>query len=217
MKGLLIKDFKLMKNMKNSLLMIFVIVLGMSYYMKDFSFIIVYLGILGTSFTSSTLSYDEFDNGYAFLFSLPVTKKGYVVEKYGLGLIMSGGGWLLGSILTTIAGVIRSTSPIIESVMMSLALLPVVLILLSFMLPFHIKFGGEKGKIVMISVGGGLFVAGILVVKFAKGLNVDLDAIGQNLSFMSLGAMIAGGIGIGVVILLLSCRISISIVKKWEV
>lgn len=216
MKGLLIKDMKLMKNMKNSLLMILVIALGMSYYMKDLSFIIVYLALLGTTFTSSTLSYDEFDKGYAFLFALPVTKKDYVIEKYGLGLILSGGGWLLGTVLVTVAGLLRNTGSVADNLTMGLMLLPVPLFLLSILLPFHLKFGGEKGRIVMIIVAGALFVVGILGAQLAKEMNLDIDAMWENLPVMGTGAMIVCGIGIGLILLVLSCRISISIIKKWE-
>lgn len=77
MKGLLIKDMKLMKNMRNSIVMILLIAVGMGSYLKDGSFLIVYLSLIGATFTTSTLSYDEFDNGYSFLFSLPVTRKSY--------------------------------------------------------------------------------------------------------------------------------------------
>ena len=66
MKGLLIKDLRLMKNMGNSLAIILLVAVGMSFYSSDMSFIVIYLAIIGTSFTSSTISYDEFDNGNAF-------------------------------------------------------------------------------------------------------------------------------------------------------
>ena len=91
MKGLLIKDIRLMKNMRNSIIMILLIAVSMGAYMKDVSFIITYLALIGASFTTSTMSYDEFDNGYTFLLSLPVTRKGYVLEKYAFGLLLGGG------------------------------------------------------------------------------------------------------------------------------
>ncbi len=216
MKGLLIKDMKLMKNMKNSLLMILIIAVGMSYYMKDLSFIIVYLALLGATFTSSTLSYDEFDKGYTFLFSLPVTKKEYVIEKYGLGLIMSGGGWLLGTVLATVAGLIRNNGFAMDNIMVGITLLPIPMILLSILLPFHLKFGGEKGRIVMISVVGVLIVVGVIGGKLVEGMHLNIDALLENLSALSMGPMAAGGIGISLILLILSCRISISIVNKWE-
>ena len=100
MKGLLIKDLRLMKNMGNSLAIILLVAVGMSFYSSDMSFIVIYLAIIGTSFTSSTISYDEFDNGNAFLFSLPVSRKDYVLEKYLFAILMCGGGWLLGSVIS---------------------------------------------------------------------------------------------------------------------
>ena len=47
MKGLLIKDIKLMGNMKNSLLLILLISIVMTTYIKDASFLIMYLGKIG--------------------------------------------------------------------------------------------------------------------------------------------------------------------------
>lgn len=216
MKGLLIKDFRLMKNMKNSILMIIVIAMGMGAYIKDASFIITYLALIGATFTTSTMSYDEFENGYPFLLSLPVSRKGYVVEKYTFGLLLNGGGWLLGSVIATVAGVVRNTAPVTDSLMMSLALLPLALLLLSVLLPFHMKFGGEKGRIVMIIAMGLFFAVVVLGAKLAKSMHIDLDAALEKLPVMGTGTIALCGIVIGVAILLLSCRISIGIMEKKE-
>ncbi len=216
MKGLLIKDIRLMKNMRNSIIMILLIAVSMGAYMKDVSFIITYLALIGASFTTSTMSYDEFDNGYTFLLSLPVTRKGYVLEKYAFGLLLGGGGWLLGSVIVTVAGAVRNTSTVTDSLMMSLVMLPVALLLLSVLIPFHMKFGGEKGRIVMIITIGLIFAATVLGVKLAEAMNIDLDAALEKLPAMGTGAVAVGAVVISVVILLLSCRISIGIMNKKE-
>ena len=216
MKGLLIKDIRLMKNMRNSIIMILLIAVSMGAYMKDVSFIITYLALIGASFTTSTMSYDEFDNGYTFLLSLPVTRKGYVLEKYAFGLLLGGGGWLLGSVIVTVAGAVRNTSTVTDSLMMSLVMLPVALLLLSVLIPFHMKFGGEKGRIVMIITIGLIFAATVLGVKLAEAMNIDLDAALETLPVMGTGAVAVGAVVISVVILLLSCRISIGIMNKKE-
>lgn len=216
MKGLLIKDIRLMKNMRNSIIMILLIAVSMGAYMKDVSFIITYLALIGASFTTSTMSYDEFDNGYTFLLSLPVTRKGYVLEKYAFGLLLGGGGWLLGSVIVTVAGAVRNTSTVTDSLMMSLVMLPVALLLLSVLIPFHMKFGGEKGRIVMIITIGLIFAATVLGVKLAEAMNIDLDAALEKLPVMGTGAVAVGAVVISVVILLLSCRISIGIINKKE-
>lgn len=216
MKGLLIKDIRLMKNMRNSIIMILLIAVSMGAYIKDVSFIITYLALIGASFTTSTMSYDEFDNGYTFLLSLPVTRKGYVLEKYAFGLLLGGGGWLLGSVIVTVAGAVRNTSTVTDSLMMSLVMLPVALLLLSVLIPFHMKFGGEKGRIVMIITIGLIFAATVLGVKLAEAMNIDLDAALEKLPVMGTGAVAVGAVVISVVILLLSCRISIGIMNKKE-
>ena len=69
MKGLLIKDMKLMLNQKKFFVTIGFIAVMMAGVVKDTSFIISYMTVLGAMFTISTISYDEFDNGNAFLFS----------------------------------------------------------------------------------------------------------------------------------------------------
>ena len=195
--------------------MILLIAVSMGAYMKDVSFIITYLALIGASFTTSTMSYDEFDNGYTFLLSLPVTRKGYVLEKYAFGLL-GGGGWLLGSVIVTVAGAVRNTSTVTDSLMMSLVMLPVALLLLSVLIPFHMKFGGEKGRIVMIITIGLIFAATVLGVKLAEAMNIDLDAALEKLPAMGTGAVAVGAVVISVVILLLSCRISIGIMNKKE-
>ena len=90
MKGLLIKDFKLLQGQKNFFITIIAIAGIMAIFMEDASFIIGYMTFVGSLFTLSTISYDEFDNGNAFLFSLPITRKDYILEKYGFGLIVGG-------------------------------------------------------------------------------------------------------------------------------
>lgn len=216
MKGLLIKDIKLMKNMRNSMAMILVIAVGMGAYIKDTSFIITYLSLIGATFTSSTLSYDEFDNGYTFLFSLPVSRKGYVMEKYLLGMLLSGGGWLIGSVITVIAGTARNTMPLTEIFTMSAVLVFVPVILLSVLLPFHFKFGGEKGRIVMVVIMGAIFALVVLGVKIMDMLHLDPDAVIDNIPALGMGATAAVSIAAAALILLISCRISMGILQKKE-
>lgn len=216
MKGLLIKDMKLMGNMKNSFLLILLIAIAMTTYIKDTTFLITYLGLIGTTFATSTLSYDEFDNGYSFLMSLPVTRKGYVLEKFGFGLLLSGGGWLLGTILALVSGIVRGSAEPLDVVMNSLVLLPMVFFLLAVMIPFRLKFGSEKGRVIMICVAGAAFLLFAVAAEVFKRVHLNLDDIGGNLPLLSDGAIVAGAVVLGIVILLISYRISVSILEKKE-
>lgn len=216
MKGLLIKDFKLMKGQKNFFLMIVLIGVWMIMFMEDFSFIIGYMAFIGGMFSLSTISYDEADNGNAFLFTLPVTRKGYVVEKYEFGLLTGGGFWLLATVIVLIAGITKDLMPVKDMLMTAFLILPVLFLIISVTLPFQLKFGGEKGRIAIIGAAGLLFVIGIAVVRIGEIFHVDLISAFNILPAVSMAVLIAAAIGISVIILLISLRISIAIMNRKE-
>ena len=216
MKGLLIKDIRLMKNMKNSLIIILLIAAGMSTYINDVSFLIIYMGLIGSTFTNSTISYDEFDNGYAFLLSLPVTRKVYVKEKYVFGMMLCGSGWLVGTIIAVIAGWVRGSMVPLDTIQAALMMLPMVMLLLAVLLPFHLKYGPEKGRIVMIGAMGFFFVICVFAVRLADRMNLNPDALVKRMPVMGVGVMTAGAIAVGLMILLLSGSISMVIMRKKE-
>lgn len=105
MKGLLVKDFKLMMLQRNFFLLILVIVIGMMAFTDDVVFPLGFLSFVVSLFTLSTISYDDFDNGNAFLFTLPITRNDYVIEKYSLGLLFGCVAWILATVLGVIATV----------------------------------------------------------------------------------------------------------------
>ena len=95
MKGLLIKDFKLMKNQKNFFFIMIFIAAAMLFAEFESTFVVSYFTMIASMFVLSTISYDEYDNGYAFLFSMPFSRTSYVKEKYIFSILMGGGAWLL--------------------------------------------------------------------------------------------------------------------------
>ena len=88
MKAMLIKDLKLMKNLKHFFLLILVIGVACSVVYNNPSFVIAYMTVIFSSMAVSTISYDNYENGAAFFFTLPVSRKGYVREKYVLSMIL---------------------------------------------------------------------------------------------------------------------------------
>ena len=153
MKGLLVKDFKLMKG-QQSFFIIVVLVSILTAVVSSPSFVIAYLSFIGSAFTLSTLSYDEFDNGNAFLFSLPITRTEYILEKYGFALITGGAFWLAGIVIAIITQAFKNPSATKDIIIDALAVLPVLFIILAVMFPFQLKFGGEKGRIAIIAAAG---------------------------------------------------------------
>lgn len=216
MKGMLVKDFKLMKGHRNFFATIAVMAIGMAIFMDKPSFVIGYMTFVGSLFTLSTISYDEFDNGNAFLFSLPISRKGYTVEKYGFGLITGGVSWLFATVFSGIAGVLKNTVMVKDTVMIALLVLPALMILLAVMLPFQFRFGGEKGRIAMLGAVCLMYAAAFAAVRAAGRFHVDLISVWNRLLAVSTGKFLAGIFGTAIAGLLISLKISIAIMNKKE-
>ena len=216
MKGLLVKDFRLLKVQKNFFLLIIAVAIGMALFTNDVAPMLGFLAFVLSIFTLSTISYDEFDNGNAFLFSLPVSRKDYAIEKYCLGLILEGGALVLATLLSLIFSIIWDTTSGAEIGMSALILIPLLFVLQGIMIPFQLKFGGEKGRIALLITLGLLALAGIGVEKLARMVGIYVWAILDSLSMMSLGMMVGIATVIAAIFLGVSLKISISIMDKKE-
>ena len=213
MKGLFVKDFELMKEQKNAYLLIIAIALVMTIWSKENYFAIGFLGLIGSLFTLSSISYDEFDNGNAFLFTLPITRKGYVYEKYLFGLTIGICFIIVGMMISLIAVVINhvEVTGIFEQ---ALPMLSMIIIALALMLPIQLKFGGEKGRIILIAIIGVIFFLGMLIKDNLQALN--LTEIIQKLSEMSDVTLILFSLLVAIVALMISLYSSVLIMEKKE-
>ena len=167
MKGLFVKDLLLVKNQKRTLPLLLLCGMVMAMSMQT-SAAIVYLTVLGTMISAGTISYDEMRNGYSFLFTLPVTRKLYVREKYifsvcfclvtmvlGLGIsfavMTAKGTWISSDAdewISFLAGSFLAAS-----------------ILMGSMIPVRLKYGTEKGSTALYLVYGILAAVVLAVIK----------------------------------------------------
>ncbi|WP_296880074.1 ABC-2 transporter permease [Thomasclavelia sp.] len=223
MKGLLIKDFKLMLKQKNYFIIIILIAIALAgaFDYNPF-FIMGYLVFIAALFSISTISYDEFDNGNAFLFTLPFKRNNYVSEKYYFGIIMGLAAWLISLLVITVFQLYNGSYIGLNTLILpALMLIPVMLTILSIMIPIHLKFGNEKGRIVNIVFVGGVFIIGYLAVTITNAFHLDLSF------FMPPFKTIIASIGIdnfiliitmllGILITIISYKISCHIINNKE-
>lgn len=140
MKGLLVKDLLLMiKSKKVILFMLFIGIIG---GINDISFATGYILMVLAILSLSTISYDEANHGLKTLFTLPISKSDYVKEKYLFSLIITG----IGFVFVTILGCFSKSGFMETLIILSTALL------LALSLPFQLKEGNEKGRIVLFVV-----------------------------------------------------------------
>lgn len=214
MKGFFIKDLKLLKMQKTFFLMIIAIAAGMAVLgeAESFSpFITAYVTFIGGLFTLSTISYDEFDNGYAFLFSLPITRREYVMEKYGFGIVTGSVFWMAGLAVNMAAGFMQGAFSF-DTAVAAFVILAVMFLLLAVMLPFQLKFGGEKGRIAIIGAAGLLLIVGMLTEK----AGVDLSSVLNHLPAVSPETAILLSAVLAAASLLVSYKISLFIINTKE-
>lgn len=216
MKGLLIKDFKLMLMQKNFFIIIIVVACLISISSQDSTFMIGFITLILSLFTVSTISYDEFDNGYPFLLTLPFSRKTYVLEKYVYGLILGTGAWIVSVMICSLMLIVQGKPVTSDMLIGAFVILPMFLVIESLMIPVHLRFGGEKGRYALIACVGVLVVIGFVVMKIVEIFHIDvlplilaIDALGP-VMFMVILLMI------GFLIMLVSLKVSLSIMNKKE-
>lgn len=212
MKGLLIKDFKLIKMHRNYFAIAFVI----SLLTEDTTFMLGFISFITSMFTISTISYDEFDNGNAFLFTLPIDRKKYAAEKYVFGMLLGGCSLFLAIILAIILNLIEKSDTISNILISGGMLLPFILLLLSILIPFQLKFGSEKGRIVISAVFSIVFLISFVLGKSIGMLGINIAEVINRISLLGAGGLFILIFVISMIVVLFSMKVSISVMNKKE-
>lgn len=210
MKGLLIKDFQLLKENKNLMfVMLFIAVIFLFTQKQEATYFLVsFLTMVMGMLVVTTISYDDFNNGNAFLMTLPITRKTYVYEKYVLGAILTLGGWFVAAAGSSIF-YLFTTNVDWTSWGLYLSLFAMLgIVLFSVMIPIQLKFGADKGRIAMIGCIMGIGIIAFGVKWIMDALQIDYMTLMQTIA--SLQAIWIAAICIIVVLLILGCSILIS-------
>lgn len=218
MKGLLIKDFKLMLNQKNFFILIVLILGAIACFLDfDYYFLIGYFMFICSLFTISTISYDEFDNGNAFLFTLPFSRSRYVEEKYCFGILAGTCSWFLSFVITTIIQMINFNNFIFSDWMLStLVMLPIMFVMLAILIPFQLKYGSENGRIAIIIFLGGGFVVCYLLANLLAQSQINFNSLISFINNVDPLIILLIIFAICLAILFVSMKISKRIVLKKE-
>lgn len=173
MKGLLIKDLRIVLKRKQSLL----VLLGfcaLIAFTADGSFVVAYSAGLTGIMGLSTFAYDSHDNGFPFLFSLPVDPKTYVRAKYLFCILCDLAGLAAGTVLFLIACAARGQMDAFrEDLVYLLLYFPATLLLIFSTLLNQMIFGIEKSRIVTLVLYGLLFVGSAVIVKVVGPVGQD--------------------------------------------
>ena len=213
MKGLLIKDFCLLRNQKR-LLPIFGLLAVWFTVLHTDGFAFPFLGMMSTIVTASTISYDELDRCQTALFTLPFERRTYVAEKYVLGAVLLAGAMVLGGVCTA-ARQLFAHDVELSSIGLTAALtLCVCAVALGSIIPLRIRFGGDQGRIV-------LYVAFALIALAVVGVTRLLPKqtaadLGGRLLGLSPAALIGLLAALAAIICAAGCALGVRWIKAKE-
>ena len=219
MKGLLVKDFNILLLQKKFLGMVLMISIILLLTAEDPSFLVGYITVMCGIITVSTINYDEFDNGNTFLFTLPITRKGYVLEKYVLVMLFSGLAWVAATLASILFSVVKLPSFDVMQGIGEAVLVFVVCMMFEFiMIPIQLKYGGEKSKVVMVAMVGIVVVLGtILKFVFEKlegVISIDVEGLIQTLDSIGFAEWIVIVVVASVAVMMISMSVSRQIMEK---
>lgn len=217
MKGLLIKDFLLLKNMKQGFLMIVVMCIAFGWIYESPEFLISYMTLMTSIFMLSTIGFDEQDNGMSFLFTMPVSRKGYVKEKYVFGVLVVCIALIAVTLFSCVIFRLRNIGFRMEEVGGTmLGSFISTMLILAVMTPIQLKFEAEKSRVALMIAMGCVFLAALFLIKLIKMLKFDISAVMDRISAAGPGVMIGIGCAAAVVLVGISMMVSMHIMKKKE-
>ncbi len=208
MRGLLLKDWYMMKKYCKLQIIIAVAFIAFSLVSEGNMFFVFYPCLLCGMIPASLLGYDERSRWMQYSGTLPYKKAQIVSAKYLMGLFMQGALLIVTGVVQSITMTVAGQFVLGEFVVLMLLLLIVEIFTSSISLPFIFKLGVEKGRMAYyLMIGCGCCASTVASNYFGGHLvnEVQPNAI--------LAALSVIGIGIYV----LSWRLSVVFFRKREI
>lgn len=216
MAGLIEKDIRILLQRKQVIVLFMVIAIILGFSMGG-TFVVGYTTFCILILAVSTISYDEFDNGFSFLMTLPVTRQIYVMEKYILCAICGVVAWVFSLVICICENQYKQTIAVTEDLFIeAVIMLPAVLLVMDMMIPVQLKYGSEKSRVVMITIIGIVMVVGIGVKKVVETLDLPLALLFEKLQGITDMQMLIGCIVFTIAATMLSLAISVKIINNKE-
>ena len=190
MKGLLLKDWYMMRKYCRSYLLIAAVFIAVSLYSNYNLFFIFYPCLLCGMIPVNLLGYDERSRWMQYSGTLPYTKTQIVSAKYLIGLLAQVTILIVTGIAQGVKMTVAGNFVFGEFVVLMLLMLIVATLTSSISLPFIFKLGVEKGRTAYFIMIGFVCGASILASSFFRGqlvAEIEPNAI--------LAALAVAGIG----------------------
>jgi len=215
MKGLLVKDLRIFLRMKTSLIVILVIGIFMSLNGGNPSFALGYMMVVSDMLVVNTISYDYFEKGMSFMFTLPVRRRDYVLEKYLLVFLVEIAVGIVAVVIQLVNMVITGTADWVMFWETGIGCMVAATLIMAMYIPVNLKYGPEKSRIALLIFAGGVAALSYLIYKVEaaqRGMKNLVGALDGMTSIQIVGIIV----GAWVLMMLASVGISFRIMEKKE-
>ncbi|HGQ7504704.1 ABC-2 transporter permease [Streptococcus milleri] len=158
--------------------------------------------------TAIAFGYDTKSKFEQFAFSMPIKKSSFVLSKLFFAFVFG----LVGSVCLFVLFVVKNEMSIDNIVFISLITLVASVLMSAIQLPFILKYGAEKGRLIMV-------ITYFVIFALSTFLKEKSDLLANMVELFSKYSMVMIFIGIvlvGLVIIGIAIKISISIMDKKE-
>ena len=215
MKGLLVKDVRLLLRQKMTLVVIVALGIFMSLNGGNPSFSLGYMMVVSAMLVINTISYDYFENGMSFLLTMPIRRFEYVVEKYVLALLVE----LFMAVVAVViqVGGLLVTGTADWKIFLGTAIgcMVTATLILAMYIPVNLKFGPEKSRIALLILIGAIAAISYVVYK-VEPLQRMLIHFGEMLIGLTAAQLVCLAVGVWLLVMCISVLVSIRIMEKKE-
>ncbi len=193
MKGLLLKDWYMMKKYCRAYLLIAAVFIAVSLFSDDNMFFVFYPCLLCGMIPVNLLGYDERSRWMQYSGTLPYTKTQIVSAKYLIGLFSQATMLIVIGVAQGIKMTVAGKFVLGEFVVLMLLMLIVSTLTSSISLPFIFKLGVEKGRTAYYIMIGFVCGASVLASSFFRWqlvAEVQPNAILATLAVIGVGVYI---------------------------
>lgn len=215
MKTLLIKDFMLIKSQKRSIGIMALLVIIFAVFNMNPSFAISYGTVVFLIIAINTIAYDEYEKSNLYLFSLPIDRTTYATEKYLFSGMLLVGSTAIISIVTVASEFIKNQALdhqfLFEWRTGILAGVLIGVLMLAFTVPTQLKYGPEKGRLMLFGITIVVVVGTYLLDKISlqNGISV-MDGLDKWMT----GKLTIIQCGLGIIVCIITLEISMAISRR---
>lgn len=158
--------------------------------------------------TAIAFGFDTKSKFEQFAFSMPIKKSSYVFSKLFFAFAFG----LIGSICLFILLAVQNKMPMDNIILISFVTLVASVLMSAIQLPFILKYGAEKGRLIMVIIYFLIFVLSTLLKEKSYLLTKMIEVFSKySMSMILIGIALIGFIVIGIAI-----KLSVIIMEKKE-